>query len=401
MTLMRLYQRFLLGTMLSVIILPLSGCWSNKEIEDLGLVAGTSLDLATNSDFSGSLEEQEGRPSNRELITITNQLVTSETTATGAKGGTVHQQAYKNVSETGDTVLPTLRNMLLKIDKRAFAEHSKVIIIAEDLASTLNLKQTLDFFLRELEIRPSGVLLIAKNRASDILESNEQTKIPAFQLREMIQGHERTSKILPPMTFAKLEGKLNSNASFLLQYVVSENGEVKFVGAAVIEGKTKTFRGSLNALELEGISWITGKAKGGLVESFDEKTNQPIIYEALSMKSKILPSVKGDSISFHVKIESEGRIAEHWVLTEKTFNNKFLKIAEQTTKKEVERLIDNVLKKIQQQYQTDVSGFGNSLRIEYPKVWEKVKKNWDQIFSEVSITYEVKINIKDYGTSGD
>ncbi len=63
--------------------------------------------------------------------------------------------------------------------------------------------------------------------------------------------------------------------------------------------------------------------------------------------------------------------------------------------------MDNVLKKIQQQYQTDVSGFGNSLRIEYPKVWEKVKKNWDQTFSEVPITYEVKINIKDYGTSGD
>ncbi len=176
-------------------------------------------------------------------------------------------------------------------------------------------------------------MLIAKNRASDILESNEQTKIPAFQLREMIQGHERTSKILPPMTFAKLEGKLNSNASFLLQHVVSENGEVKFVGAAVIEGKTKTFRGSLNALELEGISWITGKAKGGLIESFDEKTNQPIIYEALSIKSKISPSVKGESISFHVKIESEGRIAEHWVLSEQTFDNKFLKIAEQTTKK--------------------------------------------------------------------
>jgi len=56
----------------------------------------------------------------------------------------------------------------------------------------------------------------------------------------------------------------------------------------------------------------------------------------------------------------------------------------------------NVLK--QQQYQTDVSGFGNNLRIKYPKVWEKVKKNWDQTFSEVPITYKVNINIKDYGT---
>ena len=58
------------------------------------------------------------------------------------------EKAYKNVSETGDAVLPTLRNMLLKVDKRSFAEHSKVIIIGEELASTINLQQTLDFSKR-------------------------------------------------------------------------------------------------------------------------------------------------------------------------------------------------------------------------------------------------------------
>ena len=27
------------------ILLPLTGCWSNKEIEDLALIVGTSMDL--------------------------------------------------------------------------------------------------------------------------------------------------------------------------------------------------------------------------------------------------------------------------------------------------------------------------------------------------------------------
>lgn len=392
--------RFKLGLLLSFILLLLTGCWSSKEIEDLGLIVGTSLDLETDTNSREELEEQEARNSNKELITITNQFVTSETTGSGAKEGK-KQQAYKNVSETGDAVLPTLRNMILKNDKRAFAEHSKVIVIGEDFASTFNLKQTMDFFLRELEMRPSALLLIAKNHASNILESNEPSKIPAFQLVEMMKGHKRTTKIIPPMTFAKLEGKLYSEDSFLLQSVVSENGEIKFVGAAVIEGKTKKLRGFLTGKELEGITWITGKGKGGLVTSFYEETDQPIIYEIISTKSKIIPHVDGDNISFKVKIESEGRIAEHWVLSEKTFDNKFLKKAEKATEKEVERLIKNVLDKIQHEYQTDVSGFGTRLRIEYPKVWEKVKKDWDQIFSEVPIQCEVNITIKDYGTSGE
>ncbi|MET4560367.1 spore germination protein [Lysinibacillus parviboronicapiens] len=389
--------RLLLGLLLFLMILPLTGCWSSKEIEDLGLIVGTALDIENDGD---SWEEQDGEYSNRDLITITNQFVTSETIGTGAKEGSTQQKAYKNVSETGDAILPTLRNMILKIDKRAFAEHSKVLVIGEDLASTVNMQQLLDFFLRELEIRPSSTILIAKNRASDTLESKETVEIPAIQLVEIIKGYERTTKILPPMTFAKLDGKLHSGSSFLLQNVVSEKGEVKFAGAAVIEGKTKKLIGVLNNKELEGITWITGKGKGGLVKSLDEETDQPIIYEVLSMKSKIIPHVDGNNISFDVNIESEGRIAEHWVLSEKPFNNEFLKRAEKVSEKEVEHLVKNTLDKIQKEYQVDVSGFGNRLRIEYPKVWKRVKKDWDQIFSEVPIKCKVKLTIKDYGTSG-
>lgn len=382
-----------------MVALLLTGCWSSKEIEDLGLIVGTSLDLETGDVTSE--EHQEAQYANRELLTVTNQLVTSETTSTGTKTGPIHQKAYKNVSETGDAVLPTLRNMVLKIDKRAFAEHSKVIVIGEDLASTINLQQTLDFFLRELEIRPSGILLIAQGQARQVLETNEPTKIPAFQLVEMMRGHERTTKILPPMTIAKLEGKLYSHSSFLLQNVVVEDEEVKFSGAAVIDGKTKKLKGFLNESDLEGIAWITGEGKGGLVKGFDEASSSPIVYEILSLKTKLIPHVEGDRISFTIKINSEGRIAEHWVLADKTFNNQFLKKAEKIIEKEIERLVIKTLEKLQQEYQTDVAGFGNKLRIEYPKVWKKVKKDWDQLFSEVPITCDVTISIKDYGTLGD
>lgn len=390
------YIRYLL---LMTVSFLLTGCWSSKEIEDLGIIVGTSLDLET-GDVS-SEEQQDARYANRDLLTITNQFITSETTVSGTKEGTLPEKAYKNVTETGDAVLPTLRNMLLKVDKRSFAEHSKVIIIGEDLASTVNLQQTLDFFLRELEIRPSGLLLIAQNRASQALETNEPTKIPAFQLVEMMEGHERTTKILPPMTVAKLEGKLYSDSSFLLQNVLAEDGEVRFAGAAVIEGKTKKLRGFLNESDLEGIAWITGEGKGGLVKGFDKESGAPIIYEIISAKSKIIPLIKDDQISFTIKIQTEGRISEHWVLSDKAFDNRFLKKAEKVFEKEIERLVKKVLEKTQHEFQTDVAGFGNKIRIDYPKVWQKIKKDWDQTFSEVPITCEVNVTIKDYGTSGD
>ncbi|MDA6131389.1 hypothetical protein OSK38_28985, partial [Escherichia coli] len=63
------------------------------------------------------------------------------------------------------------------------------------------------------------------------------------------------------------------------------------------------------------------------------------------MKSKIKPSVKGDSISFTVKIETEGRIGEHWDIGGKAFDSKYMKRAEKATEKEIERLVKSVLEK--------------------------------------------------------
>ncbi|MBT2669304.1 hypothetical protein J7E95_00680 [Streptomyces sp. ISL-14] len=97
-------------------------------------------------------------------------------------------------------------------------------------------------------------------------------------------------------------------------------------------------------------------------------TGQQIVYELESMKSSIKPQVKGNNISFDVNIESEGRLSENWVVSGNTFSNDFLKKAEKSSEKEVKRLVRNVVEKMQKEYQVDVAGFGNRLRIENPKV---------------------------------
>lgn len=276
-----------------------------------------------------------------------------------------------------------------------------MIVVSANLARTYSLKELLDIYIRDNEMRPNCLVLISKGRASETLKSRGKGEIPAFLLLGIADNQYRSSRILPPMPLAKLPGKIRSGASFLLPNVISVNGEVKFAGAAVIKGKTKKLRGFLNENELEGLTWLTGKGKSGLVKSFDKKTGKPIMYEVKSMKSKIQPHVKGDNISFDVDIQSEGRLSENWVTSGKAFENKFLKSVEKAAKQEVNRLVKHTLKKTQKEYQVDVAGFGNRLRIEYPKVWEKVKKDWDKTFSEIPIKYSVKLTIKDYGAEGD
>ncbi|MEH7120487.1 Ger(x)C family spore germination protein [Neobacillus vireti] len=393
------YVRSLKGILSILLLLFLSGCWSSNEIEDIGLSVGLALDEGKGSAIEEEFKQQGAGNNQTEKITMTYQIVNPQGTGSENKGGGSQQKPYLNISETGDSLHQMSREFSLRSDRPIFGPHLKVIVISKNLVRKYRLEQLVDQPLRDNEIRPSCLVLISKGRANETLKSKDSGKIPALRLIGISDNEYRTTRILPPMSLAKLEGKMHSGSSFLLQNVIPTNGEIKFSGAAVIRGKTKKLLGFFNEEEMEGLTWITGKGKGGLVKSFDAATKQPIIYEIKTMKSKITPHVNGNNISFDVKIESEGSLSENWVISREGSENKFLKRAEKAAEEEVKRLINTTGEKMQKDYQVDVAGFGNRLRIEHPKVWEKVKKDWDLIFSEVSIEYNVKLTIMDYGSN--
>ncbi|USL45583.1 Ger(x)C family spore germination protein [Priestia megaterium] len=394
------YIRFLLVSMSVLLLFSLTGCWSSHEIEEISLGVGVAFDKGEKSIIEKKITERGEEYPRKDSITTTYQLITPQIASSTNKEGGSPQKSYVNMSETGDSILQQVRELSLRTESPFNATHMKVIVIGEELAQSYNLEQLLDQYLRDNDFRPSCLVFVSKGRASDTLESKVAGEVPAFRLYGMVDNAYRTTRILPPMPIIKVESRLQSGSSFLLQNVILKNGETKFVGAAVIKGKTKKLRGFLNEKELEGITWLTGKGKGGVVKSFDKQTNELIVYEIESMKSKITPHVKGNNISFDVHIESEGRLSENWVASGNPFENQFLQKAQKTSEKEVEHMARNVIEKMQKEYQVDVAGFGNQLRIKYPRVWMRVKENWDQTFSEVPINYDVKLTIKDYGTSG-
>lgn len=55
--------------------------------------------------------------------------------------------------------------------------------------------------------------------------------------------------------------------------------------------------------------------------------------------------------------------------------------------------IESAVKKVQQEYGTDIFGFGIAFHHKYPKQWEKIKENWDEIFKNAEFQIEVKTSI--------
>ncbi|MCH5584644.1 Ger(x)C family spore germination protein [Shimazuella sp. AN120528] len=373
------------------ILLFSTGCWDSKDIEQVNFIVGSAFDKAP-----PTTSDEKNRQKKRVQLTI--QTISHQPGSSQSGQGNNQQKQYQNVSGTGDSRLEIIRQFALKTENAGVGAHLKVSVISESLLRDMNLELLLSFHARTYEVRDSCIMLIAQGSAADTLKI--AADIPSFELIGISDNQYKTNRLLPPVTHGKLQNLLEANTSFAVQSVRTQNKEIKFNGGALIKGDTKKLIGILSEEEVEGLNWITGKIKGGFVKGKDPKTHGLILYEISSVKSKIIPHVKGGHVSFDVNIDTIGRLNEDWVLAGNAFSNKFIKRAEIAATEEIKRQIKQTLTKLQKTYQIDAAGFGEQLRIHYPKEWNHMKKNWDKRFSKAPIHYHVNVTIRDYMVKG-
>jgi spore germination protein len=365
------------------------GCWDSRDIEQLNIHVGTALDKASPTASS----------KNQHLIKLTTQSISAKPSISqNEQNSQVQGQQYQNITGSGNSIIEIIDRFSQENEKSSYGQHLKVIIIGEKLAKEMNMEMILEQHSRTYEIRDSCILLIAKGLAADTLKIPEG--IPAFTLIGIDKNQYKTSRLLPPLSIGKAINIMSARKDFIIQGVQVKHGKIVFNHAAIIKGDTNKLIGHLDEREIEGLNWLTGKVKGGIVKGRDPKTNGLILYEVSTVKSKISPHLKGNHISFDVDIESSGRLNEDVVSAGNAFSNKFIERAQIAATQEIKNQINRTLHKLQKQYQTDVVGFGEQLRIYYPKEWVQIEKNWNKRFSDVPIRYHVNITIKDYMEKG-
>lgn len=204
--------------MVCLLMVCVTGCWSSREIEDLGLTFAIAIDKGKETNTEKELKEEGGSYPKKDNITLTYQFVNEKAAGAGTGGGGGSgqgaQKAYINISETGDSLQQIGSEVALRRDREVFSPHLKVVVMSEDVLHTFPIDEMLDQFFRDNEIRLSCLVLSAKGEARDALQLKENGEIPAFRLIGLDENEHKVSRILPPMTLAKLIGKLHSGSSF-------------------------------------------------------------------------------------------------------------------------------------------------------------------------------------------
>ncbi|MGG0824048.1 Ger(x)C family spore germination protein [Paenibacillus turicensis] len=385
--------------LLTTIIFLLTGCWSSKEIEDLSIYAGVAIDVGIPTEQEQKIVEKGSKEyQKKDEVTLTVQVVPVKAFGSKTKTDSGNERQFNNVSLTGNSILEIMRQYSVWRDRPVIGHHLKVIVISNEALKKYQIGQLTDFILRDNDIRPSALLFLSEGDAKETLITNNPGEVPAFKIQDMTRNTFRTNKILEGVNLTQLDAHANSKQSFMLQNIISANGHIEFSGAGIIKGDTGHWIGNLTQDEVATINFINGNTNGGLIKAYNENGKQ-IVYEIKNFKSKMKCTIKGDDISYHVDIKSDGRLIENWDDKENFSEIKDQEKAEKIFEEHLLKMIYSVMKKTQKVYKTDVIGFQQCLSIRNPKMWKKVKERWDEVYENIPVNFDVKLTITDFGAS--
>lgn len=355
-----------------------TGCWNYKEVNDIFIVAGISIDKD---------------PGNKRFIVSAEVINVNEAT----KENTIESQ---RVESNGDAVFEAVRNMIKLSAKKLYWSHATSIIISESVARE-SILPVLDWVVRDIEPRLGMNVYISKeNSAKELLDSESiATVIRSYELTimadknkdlieiPMIEVHELLNKLAAPMTHPVIPA---------IEVVSNQGKATNLLSGTAVFNKDK-LAGYLNVDDMLPYLFLTNNVNGGLLEvKSNDDLKETIVLEIFRSKTKITPKYTGNSVDFAIDIKTDVTIGEMDTprdFISKSGRTELKKLAEESLKKDLE----NIFRKVQREFGLDIFGFGDIVRQKDPDTWKAIEKDWNSIFEEIDITINCDINIKNSG----
>lgn len=393
----RLVSLTMIMLMLAIVM---SGCWDRIEIEQKGFVIGAAIDIQQTEEVEERIEEvAPGKPEGKVRFALTQQFVIPAGISGGGDTGGGTEKAYLNLTSEGDTIFEIVRSVAARISRTPVYDHNELIIISEELAKSPYMRYALDYFIRQPEMRRGTRVMISKDDARDIIEI-EQTieSTPVHYIESISKNNFKNSRMQPPSRLGDIHQYLLLDQSFLIQRVVGEKNEVKVAGNAVISGQDNQMVGFLGEEETEGLNFLTGQVKGGLLEiNFH---GNMVVFEIREANHELVADVSNpERIKFTVTVKTEGVIAEYFN-QESLMEGNIIEEIETQVADEIVRLMEDAISKVKDDFNADVLKFGQHLKMYHYDLWQEIKGDWEtgrKLFQKVEVELHANTTIRNTG----
>lgn len=384
------------------IMLILSSCTGANEINKLAIVTTIGID----------------REDGDILLTceVSNPLYNPET-----DGISSASKSVVFISGKGKTLFEAIRNIRLDFDRELFFSHANVLILGEELAKEGIIKN-LDYLLRSQEPREDIKIVVAKgSRASEIMRVRGDLNLSVGKyISNLLDNFDYNGKMINISLAEYYRYYYEENNEPVIGLIEKE--EIKETGVkAGEEGPTKkvldvgggavtkedSLIGYFTSDEMFGFNFIVNDIKGGVITFITPEElnkNIPIIgkegkytsLEILKSATKNEVRVKDGNIHLDVNVKIRASLIEEMKAVDLE-DEKVMKILEEASSREVEKIISKTLDKGQKEFKQDNFSIGQGIHKKNPELWKEISKDWESIFPEMTYSINVETNITKIG----
>jgi spore germination protein KC len=379
------------------ILIPLlSGCWDSKEIEKRATVLAIGIDKASEEerkkeDEISHLGKKFPVP-DEDMIKVTAQIAIPGRIPLGPQqtGGSVKPVLVLEV--VGHTFQDAMLNLQQEVADEVFLGHLRIIVLSGEIASG-GTSQFNDFLRRNPEIRRTASLVVSKESASKYMNlTPELERVPSLYLADIVDNLTAIGKF--PPNFIGLFWTIYSSKgqeTYLPYLALKEKSTIQLNGLAYFHGDKMV--GKTAPLEIGVFMAVRGIGRGGY-GAFVEVPgkNESVLVRAVSRKTRTKVTLNNGRPHVSIKIQYESEIDEKESakiqLSDSAILKKIEKEASKSTKKSIEKLIAKT-----QKSKSDIFGFGEHFRAEFPQYWNKnvkTKDKWDEIYQ--TVTFDIMVD---------
>ncbi|MBR3161515.1 MAG: Ger(x)C family spore germination protein [Bacilli bacterium] len=334
----------------------LNGCYDNQELNNLAII--TAMNISKNND-KYNITIQVINPKNRQ----------DETSSNDAK--------YLTYEATGEKISTTINKINKKTPKKLYESQMQILLI-DKLIAKENIKEIIDYFIRNNDTRSEFYVLINKNNTLNPLKITSSNNI----VKTLKKNHKYISTVTPITLNDLITDYQNKNKEITLPTIDINKKDIIISNIAIF--KKNKLIGYLNDEESLTYNFIVNKINNTIVTTNYKKENY-IITEITKSKTKI--KIKPNK-KIKIIIKGNALIKEknNKIETDDKYNKEKL---EKIINKKLEKKITKNFNKINKEYNTDIYGFKDLLY----KYYKKRVTNNEGFLKNIDINIKCKLNI--------
>lgn len=376
-------MRFIAFFLIPLLLLPLSGCWDQLELEEVGLVVLMGIDTDPLGDG----------------FEVTIHLFRHGSGEEGATGGGGTNATTVVVSGRGGTILDATRNLRGRVPAIMSFHHVRMIVVGEDLARK-GVGPVLDFLIRTPEIRLGSHMIVAQGSARDLLTVRPEVDNSLNQeLEGLINAQEEWSKGATPRVFEFVKEYLDVARQPVTARVFTINPDVppdtlrktqnqQGGGQGQQEDqKVILMQGSAVFRDDRLVGWLTGtetmayrllNSQGGELLLVVPWRGAKIALEITALSSSVEYVRGSDPPLFRHTVNLNARVMEYTGYTQ--FSAARLRQLQSLSADTLRDILMNGAQRAKE-LDSDILGYGTAISRQDPKGWQQIKKDWRNTFS--------------------